>query len=79
MTREEIYCRLNEVFSDVFARDDITVDDATTAKDVEGWDSLMHIALINAVEDEFDMRFDMKQVVGMKNVGEMVDAILLKA
>ena len=75
MSREEIYTRLNDVFRDVFDRDDITVSDETTAADVEGWDSLIHITLMDAVEEEFEIRFDMKTVVKMKNVGEMVDYI----
>ena len=75
MSREEIYTQLNEVFRDVFDDETITVCDETTAADVDGWDSLMHISLIDAVEEEFDIRFDMKTVVKMKNVGEMVDAI----
>lgn len=75
MSREDIYTRLNEVFRDVFDTDDITVGDETTAADVEGWDSLIHITLMDAVEEEFDIRFDMKTVVKMKNVGEMVDYI----
>lgn len=75
MNREEIYERLNEVFRDVFDDEEICVSDETTAEDVDGWDSLMHISLIEAVEDEFDVSFDMKTVVKMKNVGEMVDYI----
>ena len=73
MSREEIYERLNEVFRDVFGDDDITVNDDTTAADVEGWDSLRHISLLAAVEDEFDVEFSMGQTVSMKNVGDMVD------
>ena len=75
MSREEIYEKLNEVFRDVFDDETITVNDETTAVDVEGWDSHMHISLIDAVEEEFEIRFDMKTVVKMKNVGEMVDVI----
>ena len=74
MTREEIFEGLNEVFSDVFD-EDIVVNENTTADDLEDWDSLMHITLISAVEDEFDMKFDMKDIVNLKNVGEMVDII----
>ena len=44
--------------------------------DIEGWDSLMHISLISAVEDEFDIKFSMKEVVNMENVGEMADIIV---
>ena len=76
MTREEVYERLNAVFADVFDDEELTVNDETTAADVEGWDSLMHITLIDAVEEEFDISFDMKTIVKLKNVGEMVDVIL---
>ena len=31
--------------------------------------------MISEVENRFDMRFSMKDVIGMKNVGEMVDLI----
>ena len=75
MTREEVYERLNAVFADVFDDEDLTVNDETTAADVDGWDSLMHITLIDAVEEEFDISFDMKTIVKLKNVGEMVDVI----
>ena len=75
MSREEIYERLNEVFRDVFGDDDITVDDDTTADKIDGWDSLCHITLLAAIEDEFDIEFSMGQTVKMKNVGEMVDYI----
>ncbi len=75
MTREEIFGKLNEVFRDVFEDDDITVSDQTTADDIDDWDSLEHINLINAIEQEFGIKFNMGQIVSMKNVGEMVSII----
>ena len=75
MDRNEIFERLNDVFRDVFDDDTISVSEDTTAADIDGWDSLMHITLISAVEDEFDIKFDMKSVVAMKNVGDMADVI----
>ncbi|MBD5522339.1 MAG: acyl carrier protein [Lachnospiraceae bacterium] len=76
MSREEVFAKLNEVFRDVFDDNDITVTDTTTADDIEDWDSLEHINLIAAVEQEFGMKFNMGQVVSMKNVGEMADIII---
>lgn len=76
MSREEVFTKLNEVFRDVFDDNDITVTDSTTADDIEDWDSLEHINLIAAVEQEFGMKFNMGQVVSMKNVGEMADIII---
>ena len=74
MTRQEIFEKLNEVFSDVFD-EEIVVSEETTAADIEEWDSLTHITLISEVEDAFGIKMSMKTVLGMKNVGEMVDII----
>ncbi len=79
MNRAEIMERLNEVFRDVFDDSSITVDDNTTSKDIEDWDSLEHIKLVGAVEQEFKMRFKMKEVSSMKNVGEMADIVAERA
>ena len=78
MTREDVFAKVNEVFRDVFDDEDIIVEETTTADDIEDWDSLEHINLVSAIEQEFGMKFTMGQVVSMKNVGEMVDIILEK-
>ena len=76
MTRDEVYKKLNEVFHDVFDNDQITLSDATTAKDIQMWDSLMHVTLISEIEDAFNIRFNMKDIPQMNNVGQMVDKIV---
>lgn len=76
MTREDVFKTVNEIFWDVFDDESIVVGEATTAEDIEDWDSLEHINLIAAIEQEFGIKFTMGQVVSMKNVGEMVDIIL---
>lgn len=68
---KEIYERLNAIFQDVFDDDSLTVGPETYSADIEDWDSLSHITLVSAVEEEFRMKFSMKEVVEMKNVGEM--------
>ena len=76
MTRDEVFTKLNEVFRDVFDDEAICVNENTTSADIEDWDSLEHINLLAAVEQEFGMKFNMGQVVSMKNVGEMADIIM---
>ncbi len=76
MSREEVFERLNEVFRDVFDDESIEVNENTTSADIEDWDSLEHISLMSAVEQEFGIRFSMGQIQSMKNVGEMVNIIL---
>ena len=74
----DIYERLNGVFREFFDDDEIELEPDTTADDIEDWDSLNHITLMAAVEDEFGIRFTMGEVSGMKNVGEMVEIIKRK-
>lgn len=76
MTREEVTLKVQDIMRDVFDDDSIEISDATVASDVDGWDSLMHITLIGTIEDEFDITFPMKEVVGFKNVGNLLDAIM---
>jgi acyl carrier protein len=66
---------LSEVFRQVFNDPEISLRPETTADDVEGWDSLSHTNLILAVENRFSVRFNRREVVGFKNVGEMARCI----
>lgn len=76
MNREDVLSKVNEIFKDAFDNEDLVIGFQTTAADVEGWDSLMQMNLIEMIEDEFGMRFDMDEVVGMENVGSMIDIII---
>ena len=75
MEKEKILVMLTEVFKEVFDLDDVVITPHTVADDIEDWDSLEHINLNSAVESTFKMKFKMKEVSTMKNVGEMMDII----
>lgn len=78
MTREEVFEILTGIFQDVFDDDELELTDATTADDIEDWDSLEQINLVAACEKRFNVKFDMKEIQALKNVGEMVDTIVGK-
>ena len=78
MTREAVFEKLNMIFRDNFDDDEICLTDATSAEDIEDWDSLEQINLVVAIQDAFGIKFNIEEVNAMKNVGEMADAILAK-
>lgn len=78
MTREEIMEKVNGIFRDVFDDETLVITDSTNSDDIEDWDSLEHISLIISMEKEFDMKFDIKEVNKLENVGQMVDMIKMK-
>ena len=75
MDRDVIIEKVTEIFRNNFDDDDIVLTDETTAADIEDWDSLEHVNLVVAMEKKFNLKFDMKAVGQLKNVGEMVDLI----
>ena len=78
MDRTGILRQVEIIFEEVLDEDDINLTEATTANDVEGWDSLTHIQLIVAIEKHFRIKFSSKEILSWKNVGEMVDSICSK-
>lgn len=79
LNEQDVMPRLTKIFRNVFDDKRIVITRRTVSNDIDDWDSLEHINLISAVENEFAMKFKMKEVSGMKNVGEMIDIICERA
>lgn len=78
MNRNEILTTVNNVFIDVLDDDSLALTEATTANDVDEWDSLNHIQLVVAIERQFKIRFTSQEILSWQNIGEMVDSIAAK-
>lgn len=78
LSREQAYILLNDIIRDVLSDDAITVDDASRAADVPGWDSLVHIAVLAAAEIRFGVEIRAADVEPLATVGDLVDVILRK-
>lgn len=78
LTREEIFEKITEIFREEFDDDTLVIVDETYSEDIEDWDSLAHVELVMTMEKAFNMKFNIKEVGQLKNVGEMVDLIMSK-
>ena len=79
MEKSEIESRLTPIFRDVFNDHALVVAEDMTAAEVPAWDSLSNINMIIAVEKTFGVKFSIKDVRNLKNVGELLDLIKRKA
>ena len=74
----DILDKLQPIFQDIFEDDELSITAESNADTVEGWDSLAHITLIFAIEQEFEIKFALGELEAMKNVGDMVELMQIK-
>lgn len=78
MDKEEIKKDLKNIFEDVFSTQNIEINEELNAEKVERWDSLTHLTMIARVEEFYSIKFKLKELIGMKNVGDMMNLIVSK-
>ena len=78
MIEEEVTGKLKSVFQKVFEEYDIAITRDMTAQDMPSWDSLRHIQLIGEVERAFRIKFKLREVLSVKNLGDLIDLIRAK-
>ena len=74
----DILNKLQPIFQDIFEDDELLITAESNAATVEDWDSLAHITLIFAIEQEFEIKFALGELEAMKNVGDMVELMQTK-
>jgi acyl carrier protein len=78
MERLDVTARLTEIFRDIFSDNSLILTNELTANDVSSWDSLSHMILITEIENSFSIKFKLRDLNKMKNVGDMIDNIIIK-
>jgi len=78
MTQEEVLAHVTEIFKNVLKKEQLNLTPETTAADVDGWDSLTHVMLIDAVENHYKVKFKLNEVIKFNNVGDLCACVIKK-
>jgi len=68
--------KLEEIFRNVFGDDEIALREEMTAADVEGWDSMMTINLMIAIEKQFKIKFAAAELANIKADGQNIGTLI---
>ena len=63
--------RLRKVVERVLGRQSLKLEDEMLATEVPGWDSLTHVTILTAIEDEYGIRFQRLEIVRLRNLGAL--------
>lgn len=75
MSRDQIVRQAQVIFREVLDSPDLVLTDELTAPKVQGWDSLNHVTLVMTLEEQFQVKFTTREVMGWRNVGQMLDCL----
>jgi len=75
MKREQIGMEVQEVLRDLLAKKDLVIRDNLTAVEVQGWDSFAHVAIMDAIEKQFKIKFNLSELDQLANVGDIISTI----
>lgn len=74
----EIKQSLRNILISVLKHDSFEMSDDLTASNVKGWDSLSHMIIINEIEKHFSIKFKLKELNKVKNIGQLTELIKSK-
>lgn len=77
MERVDIAIEIGKILYSVFKKE-IEIHDNLSAKDVEGWDSLTHMVIITKIEDHFSVKFKLRDLNKLNNMGNLLDLVKAK-
>jgi acyl carrier protein len=78
MDQIQILAQLSAIMQEVLDDPEVKLTPATTADDVDGWDSMSNIMFVVEIERRFGIKFNTAEIEEMRNVGDMLNIITAK-
>ncbi|MFN6379296.1 MAG: acyl carrier protein [Flavobacteriales bacterium] len=75
MQREDIKNLVRLILVKVLKHENFEMNDAVTATEVDGWDSLTHMVIISEIEEKLNIQFKLKELNKLRNMGTLIDLI----
>lgn len=78
MTKEQIIPIIETILTEVLGHKNFELTESTRAENVDGWNSLNHMIIIGEIEKKFNIRFKLKELNKLENLGDLMNMIIVK-
>jgi len=79
MDKSTIVGKVREILVGVLKHENFEMTDEVTASEIKGWDSLSHMIIITEIEKAFGIRFRLKELNKLNNMGALINLIETKS
>lgn len=76
MDREDLKNEIQVIARAIFAKSELVITDSMGASDVDTWTSLSFMQFLTAIEDKYDFKFKMMELLQLRNIGAVIDATM---
>ena len=67
--------RVKSVFANLFPIAESAITATTGPEQIESWDSLNHMSLVAGLESEFQISFEVEEIMQLENVGAAITIV----
>lgn len=78
MEKEVVLLKVQEIFREIIDDDELELSEEMTANDIDGYDSLVHIQIVAAIEKEYNFKFKSSEIHSWNSIGMMLECIMNK-
>tara|TARA_B100000029_G_scaffold481574_1_gene530763 strand:+ start:258 stop:494 length:237 start_codon:yes stop_codon:yes gene_type:complete len=68
--------KLYKIIANVFNVDPSRIDDETSPENLEEWDSFNFYVLLDEVENEFEVKFDLDETLDIKKIRDLKNILV---
>lgn len=77
MERTEIFERIETICRQLFG-EGVRISEETASSDIEQWDSMNHVLLIDRIENEFGVKFELLEIIEISGIRDFINLIVQK-
>lgn len=77
MNRAQLTMEIQSIAREIFQKPELEISDALNASDVDTWTSLSFMQFLTAIEDKYNFKFKMMELLQLRNMGAVIDTTFM--
>ncbi len=75
MKDKEILILIQDIFRDILNDKNLVINSQSTPENIKGWDSLVTINIIVAVEEQLKIKFSIDEITSINSVEDLITTV----
>jgi acyl carrier protein len=75
MDKQEVLHKIQTAFENILEHNSFQLEEHTSAKDVDGWDSITHMMIITEIEEMYQIKFKLMDLMGMNTIADLIRTV----